>query len=420
MDHRCAETTCDECGAHTTTAAGGSRPGTGGGRRAALARAAAATAATADGHGGRRRGKRRRLAGERRQRAVENANVKLAVLAVGAREGELVGAGREAQPGRRRAAWRARQRDAVLQRRRGPARAVVGGAAAAAAPQPGEVGGEAVGRQQAELSEHGAEEDHEALVERRPRDRRRRPAQRLVAQPPPLEQHRRRLLRLQPERRADAWLFGRVDEDVDLERLRDVLPPRLQLVVHRQKLLRLDVEPAVDAAAPEHCGKRLQAAVQHELRRLLDAVADDELQLLRVVQLLALLRHGHRRPRRSRAALSDPPDALRWSFASRDSLAPNRASAPSSTDRQQDGPRRGRCAACLLCEHETETFYDHSAYPTQQLWAHRQHVECRHEALLSQARARANYLQARPSASLSIPCVQRVRHGWPQRAPSAM
>ena len=44
--------------------------------------------------------------------------------------------------------------------------------------------------------------------------------------------------RLEPERRADERFAG-INVDVNLKGLRDVLPPRFQLVVYCEQLLRL-------------------------------------------------------------------------------------------------------------------------------------------------------------------------------------
>ena len=218
------------------------------------------------------------------------------MLAVGAREGELVGADGKAEAGGCRPVRRARQRYAILQQWSLAAAAAVtslpvgGVRRVAVAAQPREVSSEAEGGQQAELGKEGPEQHHEPLVERRPRDGRRWRPQRLVAQAPALKEHCRGLLGLEPERRADERFAPGINVDVNLKGLRDVLPPRFQLVVYCEQLLRLDVEPPVDAAAPQRGWQRHETAMEDELRGLLDAVADDQLQLLWIGQLLLLRR----------------------------------------------------------------------------------------------------------------------------------
>ena len=54
---------------------------------------------------------------------------------------------------------------------------------------------------------------------------------------------------LQAEGAADTGILGRVHKDVELQRLRDVKAPILEVVVQREQLLRLDVEPPIYTAS---------------------------------------------------------------------------------------------------------------------------------------------------------------------------
>ena len=231
-------------------------------------RRAHAIGGAADGGGG-----RPSSSGEEGGGAVRDGDAELAVGGVGRRKGVLLRAHPRRKVERRRlgaglgaaSAVRPADADAEAERWR------VGGVSEAA-----EGGGEAVGGHEAEEGGERAEQHHEPLVKRRPPDRLRRVRCRLVAQCPPLEKHEMRLVGLGADGSAHRG-GGRVDEDVELERLRDALLPPLEPVTDAGDLLRLEVEPVVWSAASER-----HTRTQDELERLLDAVSHNELQLLRL------------------------------------------------------------------------------------------------------------------------------------------
>ena len=96
--------------------------------------------------------------------------------------------------------------------------------------------------QEAQVANDGAQQHHVSLVEAWPRDLRRRGGWRRVLQMPALEQHEARLLGRRTHRLPHQRVAGSLEDDVELQRLRNLLAPLFQLVTYSEQLLRLEVK----------------------------------------------------------------------------------------------------------------------------------------------------------------------------------